>query len=153
MDPAAKQFGLFCVVGVVNTCLDVGVYNLLARKPIAWPRIPASVASTTLAMIVGFTLNLQIVFRPEKANLWLRASRYLLVTCFSSYVVQSAVIYLTTHAWRSPFRHMQKLLGCIPRYSHLSNEFIDRNTSKMIAVGVGLVWNFCLNRWYVYANY
>ena len=45
-----KQFVLFCVVGVITTVVDFGIFNLLTRPATGWRRIPANLVSVTVAM-------------------------------------------------------------------------------------------------------
>ena len=92
----AKQFLLFCVVGVITTAVDFGVFNLLTRPAAGWRRIPANIVSVAVAMAWAFLANWFIVFHPDGQD-WLgRAGRFLVTTAFSAFVLQNVILYLTT---------------------------------------------------------
>ena len=51
---SAKQFLLFCAVGVITTVVDFAIFNLLTRPAVGWRRIPANIVSVTVAMAWSF---------------------------------------------------------------------------------------------------
>ena len=94
------QIALFGLVGVANTALDFVIYNLLTRKI---PRIPANICSTSVAMAFSFTANF-FVFQPHTFDAPGQATKFIIVTAVSLYVIQNVVIYLTTNVWMQPVR-------------------------------------------------
>lgn len=154
MQPAI-QFILFCVVGVATTAVDFGIFNLLTRPSagrLRLPVIPANIISVTVAMTWSFLANWLLVFHPGGQE-WLgRAGRFLATTAFSAFVLQSVVLYLTTHAWKAPVQvalYFARRFRITPR---IAEDAIARNTCKAMAVATGLVWNFCWYKFFVYAH-
>lgn len=146
------QFFLFCVVGVATTVIDFAVFNLLTRPAVGWKRIPANVVSVTAAMTWSFLANWFFVFLPEGSDWVARAGRFLLATAFSAFVLQNLVLYLTTYVWRWPSRFAVFLVDKFGLKHRLNDDMVARNTCKAMAVTLGLIWNFCWYKFFVYAD-
>ena len=140
------QIALFGLVGVANTALDFVIYNLLTRKI---PRIPANICSTSVAMAFSFTANF-FVFQPHTFDAPGQATKFIIVTAVSLYVIQNVVIYLTTNVWMQPVRWANSATHKIQLASGWSEDFVSKNTVKLLATGCSLVWNFLWYRFYVY---
>jgi len=148
---AGKQFLFFCIVGVITTVVDFGIYNLLTRPAVGWRRIPANSVSVGLAMTWSFWANWFIVFHPDGDN-WLdRAGRFLVTTAFSAFVLQNLILYFTTYIWRWPGKFAVLMLGKLRLNHWLNDDMVSRNTCKALAVSAGLIWNFCWYKFFVYA--
>ena len=139
------QIALFGLVGVANTALDFVIYNLLTRKI---PRIPANICSTSVAMAFSFTANF-FVFQPHTFDAPGQATKFIIVTAVSLYVIQNVVIYLTTNVWMQPVRWANSATHKIQLASGWSEAFVSKNTVKLLATGCSLVWNFLRYRFYV----
>lgn len=147
-----QQFLVFCLVGVATTVIDFAVFNLLSRSRIGWRPIPANIVSVALAMTWSFLANWFIVFHPDDYAWLQRAGRFLVTTAFSAFVLQNVVLYVTTGVWRWPSRVGVALARRLGLQRRFSDEFIARNTCKVLAVTTGLVWNFCWYKLFVYAD-
>ena len=145
------QFTSFLVVGVLNTLVDFGIYNLLARPPLRWPRIAANCVSVTVAITFSFIANFFFVFRPEEAHLPERGWKFLLVTMFSAYVIQNLVIHLLSRTWPWPVELICRASRCLILTRRFEEDFVRRNTVKLFAVATGLIWNFLWYRYCVFA--
>jgi putative flippase GtrA len=145
-----QQFLIFCVVGVGTTLVDFGVFNLLTRRSIGWRRIPANIVSVTVAMTWSFLANWFIVFHPD-GDAWLeRAGRFLVTTTFSAFVLQNAVLHVTSVHWKGPANLAFLVVRNVGLAGRLSEDLVSRNTGKALAVSTGLVWNFCWYKFFVY---
>ena len=140
------QVTLFSIVGVINTALDFTIYNLLTKKI---PRIPANICSTSIAMVFSFTANF-FVFQPSALNTPNQATKFIIVTAASLYLIQNIVIYLTTNIWTRPSTIACALIKKFSVTKKWSESFISKNTVKLIATGCSFVWNFLWYRLYVY---
>ena len=150
--PPANQFLLFCLVGVITTAVDFGIFNLLSRPAVGWRRIPANIVSVTIAMAWSFLANWLIVFEPAGQD-WLgRAGRFLVTTAFSAFVLQNVILYVTTYVWKGPVKVALFLVRKLRLNHRLKDDTVSRNTCKSLAVSVGLIWNFCWYKFFVYAT-
>ncbi|MDR3297919.1 MAG: GtrA family protein [Candidatus Nomurabacteria bacterium] len=84
----------FLIVGGLNTVLDFLIFSLLANI-LTVPIIIANMASTLICMIVSFFLNYNFVWKSKKSKRQ-TAPRFLAVSLFSAWVIQSGVIWLIT---------------------------------------------------------
>jgi len=147
----AIQVILFCAVGLATTFIDFTLFNLLTRptpRGRRLPIIPANTISVAVAMAWSFLANWFIVFQPAGQD-WLgRAGRFLMTTAFSAFVLQNLVLYFTTKIWKGPAR--ASLLVAQRLRLKVTGDAISRNTCKLLAVSVGLIWNFCWYKFFVY---
>jgi putative flippase GtrA len=146
-----EQICLFALLGIANTVVDFAIYNLLARPPFGWSRIPANIVSTSVAMTFSFCMNLRFVFPVIGGDVLTRSFKFLAVTAFSLYVVQNSVILVATRRGIVPVRLIQKMLVSAGLGRRLSDDFIERNGVKLLAVCFGLIWNFSWYKYYVFA--
>ena len=140
------QITLFGLVGLVNTALDFIIYNLLTRKI---PRIPANICSTSVAMAFSFAANF-FVFQPRTFDAPGQATKFVIVTAISLYVIQNLVIFLTTNVWQQPTKWTNSLAQKSQLTRQWRESFVSKNTVKLLATGCSLVWNFLWYRYYVY---
>ncbi len=148
----AQQFILFCLVGVLTTALDFVVFNLLTRPRVGWSRIAANLVSVAAAMAWSFFANWFIVFHPDTGDWLVRAGRFLVTTAFSAFVLQNAVLYVTTYVWKVPVNAVLFVVRRSRVARRFSEDVWARNTCKTLAVCAGLVWNFCWYKLFVYAE-
>ena len=130
------------------TIIDVGIYNLLKRPAAGWRRIPANMVSVSAGLTFNFFANWLLVFHPAGNEL---AGDGREASCDH--------FFFCLHP---PER------GDSPRHPSLavaseagvrggleqkfSEDFVSRNTAKAMAIGVGLVWNFCWYKFFVFAG-
>ena len=143
---------MFCLVGGINTSIDLAIYNFLTRPAVGWTRISSNMISTSAAMCFSFLVNAQWVFRPDGGSMAAQAARFLSVTLFSAYVLQTAVIYFLSAAWPISAHAMQRLASTASRTGRFSPDFIQRNAVKAAAVGAGILWNFICYKYFVFAQ-
>lgn len=151
MEPSFQVI-LFVIVGVLTTFIDFAIFNALTGRTLGWRRIPANLVSVTAAMLWSFLANWFVVFQPD-GNAWLeRAGRFLVTTAFSAFVLQSAVLYVTTYVWKWPSNIVLRLARRLAPARHFNDDVITRNTCKVMAVSAGLIWNFSWYKFFVYVD-
>lgn len=150
--PTTKQFLLFCIVGLTTTVVDFVLFNLLTRPAVGWRRIPANVLSVAVAMAWAFFANWIFVFQPDGYDWKVRAERFLLITAFSAFVLQNAILHVTTRVWLVPVNFAVLLIQKLNLENRLNREFVSRNTCKLLAISAGLLWNFCWYKFFVFVE-
>lgn len=80
----------FVLVGGVNTLIDFAIYGVLANL-FGLYAVVANIISTTICMAVSFVLNYKFVWKSKKSKLE-TAPKFILVSLFSAWVVQSLTI-------------------------------------------------------------
>lgn len=135
------KFGL---VGILNTLIDFGIFNVLTSKKIGWKKIPANLASTTVAMIVSFSLNRGFVFHATSGNIYLQTAEFFAVTAFGLYVLQNIVIWFLLDVWEWPVELAWKIVQLVKLDKYMSHDFVRKNAAKAAATLVSLTWNYLM---------
>lgn len=144
----AKRVGRFSLVGVANTIIDFGVYNLLTTLGLSL--IVSTYISGTTAMVFSFFLNRGFVFKNHKKAKGSQAIIFFMVTAFSVWAIQPAVIHFLTINYQAPLNLGIKLAGAIHVTKFLSESFLRKNGAKAAGVVIGLVWNYLTYKHWVF---
>lgn len=135
------KFGL---VGILNTIIDFGIFNVLTSKKVGWKKIPANLVSTTTAMIVSFILNRGFVFHASAGNIYVQSAEFFAVTAFGLYVLQNIVIWFLLDIWEWPVELAWKIVQLVKLDKHMSHEFVRKNAAKIAATALSLTWNYLM---------
>lgn len=125
----------FAAVGVINTIVDFGTLNLLVLV-FSVALAPANIASTTIAMLVSFMLNKNIVFRQTGSGAVRQFILFIAVTLVGIWLLQTVVVVQAYDALER-LLHEQQQTGVLA--------WLILNTAKAIGVAVGIIWNYL---WY-----
>ena len=125
---AGSEKARFGAVGIINTAVDILVYNILAGS-LGIPLIAANFVSTTTAMLTSFVLNKKAVFRGSEKGGLKQILLFFAVTLTGIWVVQGGTLVIVS--W------LLQPLG-LP-------ELIMLNLPKFAGICVGLVWSYL---WY-----
>jgi putative flippase GtrA len=136
------RFFKFMAVGAFGALVDFGIANLLSHF-FAMPLVLAGSISFTCAVISNFIWNRYWTY-PESRS---RALPHQLGMFF--------VVNLAGIAIRIPILHfieppMLAFFGSQALGKSLTPEFMARNVTLAIAVGIVLLWNFFINRYWTY---
>ncbi len=146
----ATRIAKFGLVGIFNTALDFGIYNILTSKRFKLSRIHANIISTTIAMIFSFFANQRFVFKAQGGNLFLQIGSFYLVTAFGLYVLQNIIIHFLTYKWQSIPKLAIRIVHGLNLNKLFHDEFVHKNTVKLAATFVSLSWNFILFQYLVF---
>jgi len=136
------RFFKFAAVGTIGATLDFGIANLLTHFA-GMPLVHAGSISFICAVISNFTWNRYWTY-PESR------SRHLLHQLGMFFLVNLAGI-----AIRIPVLHFGEppILNAFKGLPGLSSEaarFLARNATLAGAVGIVMLWNFFVNRYWTY---
>ncbi|MCC6299802.1 MAG: GtrA family protein [Anaerolineales bacterium] len=136
------RFFKFAVVGAVGSLVDFGVMNLLTRL-FAMRLVYAGSISFICAVINNFTGNRYWTY-PESR------SRHFLHQLGMFFVVNAIGI-----AIRVPILHfaeppLESLFAGMNVASFISPETAAKNATLAIAIGIVMLWNFFVNRYWTY---
>jgi putative flippase GtrA len=136
-----KRVGKFGVVGVINTIIDFGLYNVLSSKA-SLSLVQSNIISTTIAMVFSFFANRHVVFSQNSNSFRRQAVAFFLVTAFGIYVLQTGAIQILTHDWLWPVHASVSLAIAIGITGH--NALIAKNAAKIIGTIISLTWNYIM---------
>ena len=137
-----KRFIKFAMVGALGAVIDFGVMNLLSHLA-DFPLVYAGTISFICAVISNFIWN-RVWTYPESR------SRPLLNQLGMFFLVNAAGVLI-----RIPILHYLEppLLNLIESNFHTSYdvaEFFAKNLTLAVAVGIVMLWNFFVNRYWTY---
>ena len=136
------RFIKFMTVGAIGAVVDFGIMNLFS-KLFNMPLIIAGTISFVCAIISNFLWNRFWTYPDSRSR---PISRQLIM--FFSVNVAGLVIRLPIlHFLEPPIKNLFISLGLkIP----LTPELLGKNFTLMVAVGVVMLWNFFINRYWTY---
>lgn len=135
------KFGL---VGILNTAVDFIIFNILTNKKVGLKKVPANLISTSVAMLISFTLNRGFVFKATGGNIYIQSAEFFAVTAFGLYVLQNIVIWFLLDVWQWPVNVAWKIVRLIKLDTYMGEEFVRKNTAKAAATLVSLTWNYLM---------
>lgn len=140
-----QRVGKFGVVGVLNTLIDVTIYNLLSRGTTATAAlVRANFVSTTIAMLFSFFANQIFVFQANRRETVRQALFFFPITAFGLYVLQNGTIFILTTYLTGVVNFGVSFAHLLGLSKFLSDAFIIKNGVKAAAIVVSMVWNYLM---------
>jgi len=136
------RFLKFMVVGAIGALVDFGIMNLLSKvfqMPLVW----AGGISFVCAIISNFIWNRYWTYPDSRSR---RISNQL----FMFFVVNVAGLVIRLPILRFLELPLRKGLQNLAPGFFLSPELLAKNVTLAIAVGLVMLWNFFVNRYWTY---
>lgn len=136
------RFLKFAMVGAMGAVIDFGVMNLMTHL-FNMKLVFAGTISFTCAVISNFVLNRFWTYPDSR-------SRHILHQLGMFIIVSAAGI-----AFRIPILHyveppMAYVVGQVTRLPRDTTELLAKNGTLAFAIGVVMIWNFFINRYWTY---
>ncbi len=136
------RFLKFMVVGAFGAVVDFGIANLLAHF-LNFVLVLAGTISFTCAVLSNFIWNRYWTYPESRSRpLAHQLGMFALVN-----VAGVAIRIPILHFLETPLRGFVAANGIL---SALSPEFVARNLTLAVAVGIVMLWNFFVNRYWTY---
>jgi len=141
-DRERLRFLKFATVGAIGSIIDIGVMNLLTHL-FGMRLVYAGSFSFICAVFSNFTLNRHWTYPDSR-------SRPLLHQLAMFFLVNSIGI-----AIRIPTLHfvepvLAKGIENMVHLSHNTSESLAKNGTLLLAIGIVMIWNFFINRYWTY---
>ncbi len=121
----------FVAAGIFNTLVDVGVFNFFIIV-FGLRVVPASIISTTTAMIVSYIINKKAVFRSQTPHSLKQVILFVAVTLTGIWLIQTII--------------MVQVLEFLESFFNASEQsfllWFLQNVAKGIGILVGAVWSY-----------
>ena len=136
------RFLKFATVGAIGSVVDFGIMNLFSHL-FDMPLVYAGTISFISAVVSNFTLNRFWTY-PESR------SRHVLHQLGMFFLVNAAGILI-----RLPILHfveppMARAFESMVHISSASAEVFARNATLALAIGIVMIWNYFINRYWTY---
>lgn len=141
------QIGRFGLVGILNTIVDFGVYNLLLILFASLAPVVASVISGTAAMINSFIFNRSFTFKAKKLSP-VKTILFFVVTLIGLYIIRPIVVWFFTGVWLWPAEFAHHITSWL--HLSFSQDFITHNAALVAAIAVVLVYNYLAYKYLIF---
>lgn len=150
METLGLQISKFAFVGVINTLIDLVIFNLL-RRFTKLRAVSASYISSTVAMINSYVLNKYWTFSSNGGSgQFSEATKFFFSTIIGMYVIHNGLVWLLTEKFTWPVKFAYAIIKKLPVLNKLSEKFVHDNVAKMVGIAGSLVWNFLLYKFWVF---
>jgi putative flippase GtrA len=137
-----ERFLKFAVVGAFGAVIDFGVMNLLTQLA-SMPLVLAGTISFICAVVSNFVWNRYWTYPDSRS----RPIAHQLSMFFVVNIAGIAIRVPILHFVEPPF---VKLMEEMNFRAPLSPEFLAKNLTLALAVGIVMLWNFFVNRYWTY---
>ncbi|HEU5186901.1 MAG TPA: GtrA family protein [Candidatus Saccharimonadales bacterium] len=121
----------FVAAGVINTLVDVLTFNFFIIV-FSFTVVPASIISTTTAMVVSYILNKRAVFRSQTPHSAKQIALFIVVTATGIWLVQTVIMVSALNLLEQLFKPESQ--GFL--------EWFLQNVAKGFGVVAGAVWSY-----------
>jgi putative flippase GtrA len=135
------RFYKFMAVGVIGAVVDFGVMNLLTRLA-GLTLTLAGTISFICAVISNFIWNRYWTYPDSRSKPLARQLTMFFVVNIAGVVIRIPIL----HFVEPPMLKLFEQFG----FSFASPDFLAKNGTLAIAVGIVMLWNFFVNRYWTY---
>ena len=136
------RFLKFMVVGAIGAVVDFGVMNLLTHL-FDMALVYAGVISFICAVMSNFTWNRYWTYPDSRSKPLLRQLLMFALVNVAGVAIRIPILYFVEPP-------LLNLFSRIPDPLPVTAEFLARNLTLAIAVGIVMLWNFFVNRYWTY---
>jgi putative flippase GtrA len=137
-----ERFLKFAAVGVIGAVIDFGVMNLLTQAA-GMSLVVAGTISFICAVVSNFIWNRYWTYPDSRS----RPIGRQLIMFFAVNIAGVAIRIPILHFVEPPLISLFESMGMS---GTLSSEFLAKNFTLALAVGIVMLWNFFVNRYWTY---
>ena len=136
------RFLKFATVGAIGSVLDILIMNLLTHL-FDLPLVIAGTLSLICAIISNFMLNRYWTYPDSRSRHFLHQLSMFFLVNLAGIAFRIPILHFVEPVMVGAFENMVYL-------SHASAESIAKNATLAFAIGVVMIWNFFINRYWTY---
>lgn len=136
------RFVRFAIVGALGAVIDFGVFNLLAWR-LNIHEVLASVISYITGMISNFTWNRFWTYPESRSKHVAHQVSQFAIVNLTGLLIRTAIFAIL----ENPLGHF---FAGMPASLPMPPENLGHNAALAIAVGIVMLWNFFVNRFWTY---
>jgi putative flippase GtrA len=137
-----NRFLKFATVGAIGSVLDIVIMNLLTHF-FDMPLVIAGTLSLICAIISNFLLNRYWTYPDSRSRHFLHQLSMFFLVNLIGIAFRIPILHFVEPVMAGAFENMVHL-------SHAAAEVIARNATLAFAIGVVMIWNFFINRYWTY---
>ena len=138
------RFLKFMAVGSIGAVVDFGIANLLTHF-LRMDLVPAGTISLGCAIVSNFIWNRYWTYPESRSKALAHQLGMFTVVNVAGVAIRIPVLHYVEPVMLDFFRQNMPL-------QRVSPEFAARNTTLALAVGIVMLWNFFVNRYWTYSD-
>jgi putative flippase GtrA len=137
-----NRFLKFALVGTLGAVIDFGVMNLLTQLA-HFDLVPAGIISFTCAVMSNFIWNRYWTYPESRSRVLLHQLGMFSLVNFAGVAIRIPIL----HFLEPPLQHLFEIMLQI---TYNTAELLAKNLTLAVAVGIVMLWNFFVNRYWTY---
>jgi putative flippase GtrA len=136
------RFLKFATVGAIGSVIDIVIMNLLTHL-FNMKLVYAGTISLVCAIVSNFVLNRYWTYPDSRSRHFLHQLSMFFLVNVIGILFRIPILHFVEPVMADAFESMVHL-------SHGSAEIIAKNATLALAIGVVMIWNFFINRYWTY---
>jgi putative flippase GtrA len=136
------RFLKFATVGAIGSVIDIVIMNLLTHL-LNMRLVYAGTLSLICAILSNFMLNRYWTYPDSRSRPFLHQMSMFFLVNLIGIAFRVPILHFIEPVMARAFERMAHL-------SHASAEIVARNATLAFAIGVVMLWNFFINRYWTY---
>ena len=136
------RFLKFATVGAIGSVIDIVIMNLLTHL-LNMRLVYAGTISLICAIVSNFMLNRYWTYPDSRSRHFLHQLSMFFLVNVVGILFRIPILHFVEPVMAGAFERMVQL-------SHASAEILARNATLAFAIGVVMIWNFFINRYWTY---
>jgi putative flippase GtrA len=145
------RFLKFCVVGVIGTAIDFGVFNLL-HNVLHVHEVLANTISVTAAIANNYTWSRFWVYPETKDQQGGKKFAQFVIVSAIAWALNTGILWSTDHWLLGETGWLAVLVTPVAAAIGMEHSVFSSNAAKVIATGIVLFWNFFANRLWTFSD-
>jgi putative flippase GtrA len=141
-DRERTRFLKFATVGAIGSIIDIGIANLLTHA-LDMRLVYAGSISFICAVFSNFTLNRYWTYPDSRSRPFMHQLGMFFLVNSIGIAIRIPILHFVEPIMVKQFERLAHL-------SHAAAESLAKNATLILAIGVVMIWNFFINRYWTY---
>lgn len=137
-----SRFLKFATVGAIGSVMDIVIMNLLTHL-FDMPLVIAGTLSLICAIVSNFVLNRYWTYPDSRSRHFLHQLSMFFLVNLMGIAFRIPILHFVEPVMAAVFENMDYL-------SRAAAEVLAKNATLALAIGVVMIWNFIINRYWTY---
>ena len=145
------RFLRFCVVGVIGTAIDFGVFNLM-HNVLHVHQVLSNTLSVSAAIVNNYLWSRYWVYPETKNRQGGRKFAQFAVVSVIAWALNTGILWSGDHWLLGGEGLLAGLVAPVAAAMGVAHSVFSSNAAKVIATGIVLFWNFFANRLWTFSD-
>jgi putative flippase GtrA len=145
------RFLKFCVVGVIGTAIDFGVFNLM-HNVLHVHEVLSNTLSVSCAIVNNYLWSRYWVYPETKDRQGGRKFAQFVVVSMIAWALNTTILWTTDRWFLGEEGLLVGIVALLAAAAGVEHRLLSSNAAKVIATGIVLFWNFFANRLWTFRD-